>query len=82
MGKKEVEKSVGQAFSPRPEGGLRAGGQPAEPEKEKITVTVVQAHREPGDTGGFVERAVGDEIEIAAAEFCENLHKKRLMIVD
>ena len=44
-------------------------------EPEKIKVRVKQAHAEM-TPGGFRELAVGALIEIAEADFCDNLHEK------
>jgi len=44
-------------------------------EPKKIKVRVKQAHA-PFTPGGFKELAVGDLIEIAEADFCDNLHEK------
>ena len=41
-----------------------------------IDVTVIQAHEEILPGGGFVRRRPGDDIRIAAADFCANLHRR------
>jgi hypothetical protein len=48
----------------------------SENRKPDIEVEVIQAHRETLPGGGFVERKVGDIIEIEFDDFCSNLHRQ------
>jgi len=48
----------------------------AAPRIGKIKVRVKQAHEDPLPGGGFVRWRPGDEIEIAAKDFSDNLHEK------